>query len=126
MEIILLENVPNKEALQIYKQAGLVIDQVLASWWGGFAEEATKRGKPVCLFIREEDLKFIPEMMAKDLRNAIINMKLFHIENVLKEYLQNPQLLYREREAGFEYVHKWHDPIYVAGITKEVYEKRVI
>jgi hypothetical protein len=60
--------------------------------------------------------------MARNVKDAIININPFNIENVLAEYLENPQLLYQKSKAGLEYVHKWHDPVYVAGITKSVYE----
>jgi len=122
IEIILVERVPNKEALDIYKQADLVVDQVLAGWYGGLAVEAMKMGKPVAVFVREDDLKFIPEKMALDLKNAVINLSPLNIEKVIEEHLQNPELLYQKSGAGLEYVHKWHDPIYVAGITKFFYE----
>jgi len=122
LEILFVENMPNQKALEIYKQADLVIDQVLAGWYGGFAVEAMKMGKPVGVFIREEDLMFVPEEMAKDLKEAVININPFNIEIVLEKYLQNPQLFYQKSEAGLEYVHKWHDPVYVAGITKSIYE----
>ena len=122
IEIILVDKVPNKEALDIYKKADLVVDQVLTGWYGGFAVEGMKMGKPVCAFIREEDLRFIPHEMARNVKDAIININPFNIENVLAEYLENPQLLYQKSKAGLEYVHKWHDPVYVAGITKSIYE----
>lgn len=122
IELILIENVPNKEAIELYKKADLVIDQVLAGWYGGFAVEVMKMGKPVAVYIRDEDLKFVPEAMAKDLKEAIINITPSNIESVLEEYMQNTGLLVQKAEAGLEYVHKWHDPTYVAGLTKEKYE----
>jgi hypothetical protein len=123
IEVILVENIPHQKALENYKQADLIIDQVLIGWYGGLAVEGMKMGKPVCAFIREEDLKFIPEGMAKDLKEAVININPFNIETVLEEYLQNPQLLNQRTNAGLDYVHKWHDPMYVAGITKSIYER---
>ncbi len=122
IEIILIEGMSNKEALEICKQADLVIDQVLAGWYGGFAVEAMRMGKPVGVFIREEDLRFIPEKMAKGLKEAVINLNPFNIETVLEGYLQNPELLLSKSKASLEYVHKWHDPTFVAGMTKAVYE----
>ena len=122
IEIILVDKVPNKEALDIYKKADLVVDQVLTGWYGGLAVEAMKMGKPVAVFLREDDLKFVPEKMAIDLKDAVINLNPLNIENVIEEHLQNPQLLYQKSEVGLEYVHKWHDPVYVAGITKSFYE----
>ena len=122
LEIVLIEKVPNREALEIYKQADLVVDQVLAGWYGGLAVEAMKMGRPVAVFIREDDLKFIPEKMGMDLRSAVINLNPLNIERVIEEHLQNPQSLYQKSAAGLEFVHKWHDPFYVAGITKSFYE----
>ena len=122
LEIVLVEKVPNKEALDIYKQADLVVDQVLVGWYGGLAVEAMKMGKPVAVFIREEDLQFIPEKMALDLKSTVINLNASNIEKVIEEHLQNPQSLYQKSAAGLEYVHKWHNPLYVAGITKSFYE----
>jgi hypothetical protein len=122
IEIILVDKVPNKEALAVYEKADLIVDQVLTGWYGGLAVEGMKMGKPVCAFIREEDLKFIPQEMARDLTDAIINVNPFNIENVLKTYLENVQMLYQKTEAGLEYVHKWHNPVCVAGITKSIYE----
>ncbi len=122
IEVLFVENMPNRKALEIYKKADLVIDQVLVGWYGGFAVEAMKMGKPVGVFIREEDLKFIPKEMAEDLKEAVINLHPYHIEDILREYLENPKLLYQKSRSGLDYVHKWHDPAYVASMTKEVYE----
>ena len=122
LEISFIESMSNQKALEIYRQADLIIDQVLLGWYGGVSVEGMKMGKPVGVFIREEDLQFIPKEMAKELKEAIININPFNIENVLEGYLQNPQWLYQKSEAGLEYVHKWHDPVYVAKITKSVYE----
>jgi hypothetical protein len=122
IEVLLVENKPHLEALELYKQADLVIDQVLTGWYGGFAVEAMKMGKPVAVFIRKEDLIFVPEKMARDLSDAVINIERSNMETVLEEYLENPGLLALKSEAGRAYVHRWHDPVYVAGITKSVYE----
>lgn len=122
IEILIIENLPHQKALEAYQTADIIIDQTLVGWYGGLAVEGMKMGKPVCVFIREEDLHLIPTEMAKDLREALIHITPFTIEEVLGAYLQNPHLLYQKSQAGLDYVHRWHDPIYVAGITKSIYE----
>lgn len=122
IETVLVENIPNQQALEIYKSADLVIDQVLIGWYGGFAVEVMKMGKPVAVYIREEDLKHIPKRMAEDLLSAVINISPFSIEETLELYLQNRELLAQKSQASMEYVNRWHDPVYVANLTKEVYE----
>jgi len=79
-------------------------------------------GKPVMAFIREEDLKFIPEEMAQECRQAIINVDPDNLYEKLCFLLENSEVLKRYREAALDYVYRWHDPVYVARITKSVYE----
>jgi len=122
IEIIFVENLPNKEARHVYAEADLAIDQILIGWYGGFAVEVMKMGKPVMAFIREEDLQFIPKEMAQSCREAIINVNPSNLYDRLCYFIENPEVLKRYREAGLGYVHRWHDPVYVAGITKAIYE----
>lgn len=122
LEVILVENIPYEKALKLYQEADIVIDQVLIGWYGGFGVEVMKMGKPLGVFIREEDLKFIPSAMAKDLKNAVINLNPFNIEEELSRYIENSDLLIHKSNAGIEYVYKWHNPLYVASLTKKIYE----
>jgi len=122
IDILLVEHVPNREALQMYAEADLAIDQILIGWYGGFAVEMMKMGKPVMAFIREEDLKFIPKEMARECQQAIINVTPSSLYEKICFLLENPETLKRYREAALDYVHRWHHPLYVAGITKSVYE----
>jgi len=122
IEIMLVENTPNKKAIKLYERADIVIDQVLIGWYGGLAVEAMKMGKPVAVFIRRDDLQFIPNSMAEDLCESVIEIDPSSIEESLEPYLQNTSLLKQRSQASLDYVHKWHDPVYVAGITKSVYE----
>lgn len=121
LELILVENMSHEEALRIYQKADLVIDQLLVGWYGGLAVEVMKMGKPVIAYIREEDLQFIPEAMKRQL--PIINANPNTIEQVLLECIDNPALLRETAAASLDYVHRWHNPRYVAGITTSYYER---
>ena len=120
--ILLIEHLPNREALQKYAEADLAIDQISIGWYGGFAVEMMKMGKPVMAFIRKEDLKFIPREMAEECQQAIINVTPSSLYEKLCLLLENPEILRRYREAALDYVHRWHNPIHVAEITKSIYE----
>ena len=122
IEVILVENLPLPKARRLYAEADLAIDQVLIGWYGGFAVEMMKMGKPVMAFIREEDLKFVPGEMAKECQQAIILVDPGNLYEKLCFLLENPEVLKGFREAALEYVHRWHNPVCVAGITKSVYE----
>jgi glycosyltransferase involved in cell wall biosynthesis len=122
IDVRLVENIPHEQALKIYRDADLVIDQILIGWYGGFAVEAMKMGKPVISRIAREDLHFVPNKMADDVLETIINAEPHNIYEVLLTCIEDRSFLKRCSEASQEYVHTWHDPKYVANITKEKYE----
>jgi hypothetical protein len=122
VEITLIENCPYLKALEMYSRADIIIDQILIGWYGAVAVEAMKMGKPVISFICEEDLHFIPPQMARDCKDAIINANPETLSDRLTELIENPGLLEHYRSNGLSYVNRWHDPRYVAGITKKAYE----
>lgn len=55
LELILVEKVPNSEAMELYRTADLIFDQCLIGFHGYFALEAMALGKPVMCFIRKPD-----------------------------------------------------------------------
>lgn len=118
IEFTLVEGLTHSEAMKAYANADLVIDQVLIGWYGGFGVEVMKMGKPLAVFIREEDLKFIPKGMEKDLKNTIININPENIVAVLEPYIKNPEQLMLKSKQSLYYVNKWHDPTFVQTIVQ--------
>lgn len=55
LELVLVERVPNTQALELYKSADVIFDQCLLGNYGYFALEAMALGKPVMCFIRHPD-----------------------------------------------------------------------
>lgn len=122
IEVQLVENVPHQKALEIYRQADLIIDQILIGWYGAFAVETMMMGKPVIARIAEADLHFIPEQMAIDLKQSVINADPASIQSVLERCVEDRCFLEQRAQACREYAFKWHSPEYVASITKAAYE----
>lgn len=122
VELMLIEKMSNDEALKKYREADIVIDQLRIGWYGAFAVEVMKMGKPVIAYINERDLKYVPAEMAKECKESVINANEYNIEDVLSLYINDRKELNKRRDAQLEYVNKWHNPVYVASITKRVYE----
>jgi hypothetical protein len=55
IELLLVERVPNHQALALYRTADIVFDQCLIGFHGYFAIEAMALGKPVVCFIRKPE-----------------------------------------------------------------------
>jgi glycosyltransferase involved in cell wall biosynthesis len=123
VEFQLVEQLPHKEAIRIFRHADLLIDQILIGWYGGVAIEAMGMGKPVICRIADEDLHFLPSKMAEDIKEAFIVANPESLDEVVIKCIEDRKFLKRKSEAGLEYARTWHDPKYVASITKEAYEK---
>ncbi len=107
-DLELIENLPNAEALQRYREADLVVDQLLAGWYGGFAVEAMVLGKPVIAYLRESDLHVLPREMREEL--PVIDANPETIYDVLREWLTVRRHVLPERgRAARAYVERWHD-----------------
>jgi len=120
VELILVENIPHSKVRELYLQADVAVDQLLVGWYGGFAVEMMALGKPVVCYIREEDLKFIPPQMKKDL--PIINANPETVYEVLEHLVVERDGLLSIGERGRAYVERWHDPVKIARKMKQTYE----
>ncbi len=120
-ELVLVEGLSNAEAKNIYGIADVFVDQLFAGWYGGLAVEAMALGKPVLVYIRSEDLKFIPNEMAADL--PFINVDPETIEEGLRQVLTMPRhdLLALAKKSR-EYVEKWHNPMKIASKLMDDYD----
>jgi glycosyltransferase involved in cell wall biosynthesis len=121
-ELLLIENLPYEEAKKAYAKADILIDQLFVGWYGGLAVELMALGKPALCYIREGDLKFIPEDMRKDM--PIVNVSANTIYNKLKYFLTDGKGELEELgKKSRHYVEKWHNPLKIAEIMKNTYQK---
>ncbi|MBI6545881.1 MAG: glycosyltransferase [Cyanobacteria bacterium NC_groundwater_1444_Ag_S-0.65um_54_12] len=112
-EYIQLAGLSQAKARELYQQADLLIDQVLCGWYGGLAVELMALGKPVVCYLREPDLRFIPEGMRQDL--PLIQAEPSTLYEVLKEWLtMRKSELAKQGRKSREFVEKWHDPKKIA------------
>jgi hypothetical protein len=122
LEFFLVEKLSNQQARQVYERADLVIDQLLAGWYGGFAVEAMALAKPVICYIREGDLAHIPPKMRAEL--PLIHATPDSIYSVLKSWLTVRRGELRQR--GLEsrrYVERWHDPVHIVSRIARDYQR---
>jgi glycosyltransferase involved in cell wall biosynthesis len=124
-EFLLVEGMSNQEARTFYEQADVLVDQLFAGWYGGLAVELMALGKPVVVYIREEDLKFIPDEMRQDL--PFVQVTTETIKDGLLKILTMPReelLALAKRSRAF--VERWHDPLNIAKRIKFDYERALL
>ena len=108
VELRIVEGLHHREALEHYRDADIVVDQLNAGWYGLFAIECMALGKPVVTFLHDEAVRRTEE--AYDVRVPIVNAT----ADTLRERLDELVALGAEgREevgrASRSYVEQVHD-----------------
>ena len=121
-DFLLVENIPHADVRRLYEGADLLIDQLLAGWYGGLGVEHMALAHPVICYVREEDLKFIPEGMRREM--PVINATPHSIYEVLKSFLTERRAELDETgRRSRAFVERWHDPLQIAAELKKDYEE---
>lgn len=123
-EFRLIEGKTWLEARQAYREADLVVDQIILGWYGGFALENMSLGKPVVCHLRKGDLRFLPPQLADDL--PLIDATPQTICDVLREWLTTRRgALAEQGRLSRAYAERWHDPRRIAGEVVADYRRAV-
>jgi hypothetical protein len=119
IELLLVQNMPHADAVKLYRRADLVIDQMLAGWYGGFAVEAMALGKPVACYLREEDFNCLPPAMRQEL--PILPVHWDTLENDLEAILKSRACWPEWARRSRQYVSRWHHPRVIAQALVRAY-----
>lgn len=121
-ELLLVEGMSNADARKVYESADVLVDQLFAGWYGGLAVELMALGKPVLVYIRDEDLGFIPPEMKADL--PFLQMTPTTVQDSLRDLLLMPRKdLVDLGKKSRAFVERWHDPLSIAREVQADYEK---
>jgi hypothetical protein len=120
-ELRLIEGLARADAIAAYSACDVVIDQLLAGWYGGLGLEAMALGKPVIAHLREADLAVIaPEMRAT---LPVINATPTTIADVMRAMIAMPRgELWALGLASRAFADAWHDPRAIAARTLGDYQ----
>ena len=110
---------PHREAMKFYGDADLVIDQVLAGWYGGFAVEVMAMGKPVAAYIRDEDMAFVPPGMVSEL--PILRIDPRTLDADLARIFESRTTWAQTGARSRTFVERWHNPATVARAFQRCY-----
>jgi len=122
-ELILVQNKPYAEALQLYRSADIAIDQVMAGWYGGFAVEMMAMGKPTLCYLRESDFGNAPARMIDEL--PIRHLAPARVADGIAEVLERRAEWPRWARDSRAFVERWHDPRKLAAAMARQYENPV-
>ena len=118
-EYIEVSGVTHREAVQMYSQADIIIDQLILGSHGVFACEAMALGKPVVCYILHELLPTYPPGF------PIVNASPDRVAGVLEELICSPEKRYEIGRKSREYAEKNHDIRVVAHRLLEIYRGKI-
>jgi hypothetical protein len=118
-EYVPVRKIPHAEAMLRYADCDLVIDQVLAGWYGGFAVELMAMGKPVACYIRDEDLHCLPPGMRAAL--PIVRVDPRRLVEDLDAIFARRDEWPNWGETSRQFVLEWHDPNRIAAAMIAAY-----
>jgi hypothetical protein len=101
-ELKLLERVPFKEAVEWYKRADLVVDQLLIGWYGVLAMECMAMGKPVAVYMR-------PDLADTPGEIPVWNVNIDNLKGRLRELILDFELRRDLASRARDYVRRVHD-----------------
>ncbi len=118
----LVEKMSHAEAMDVYGQADIVVDQLRVGWYGAFAVECMALGKPVVAHIRPDDARLLPKTFREQL--PIIDATETTIKNSLRSLLEAPRSTLRKRgQEGRRFAERHHHPVHLAERLKRDYEE---
>ena len=113
--LILVENKPHAEAMEIFKQADIVIDEVQQGPYGIFSMECMALGKPVLCRIDEKLKKYYTGL-------PIVDTPPQKVYQNVKELIDDPQRRVDLGRRGRMYMESNHDYVTVAKSISQIYE----
>ena len=115
----LVEGLPRAEALKVYGQADILVDQLRLGWYGALAVEAMALSVPVVAYLHEADLARIPPAMREEL--PIQNASPDSLAAALATLLEDAKLREDLGRRGLCFVRRWHHPVKIARRLLELY-----
>jgi len=112
-----IEKTSNRRAVELYREADLVIDQILCGSYGMLAVETMSLGKPVVGFVRDDLASTFPAPP------PIISCNPDTLYDRMKELLLHPEKRLEAGQKGRRYVENYHDVRSVAGQLAELYRR---
>ena len=116
IELVLVEMLPNHEALDIYRTADVIFDQCLIGFHGYFALEAMALGKPVMCYIRKPE-----EYLLHPGECPIINTHVDTLKDDLRRLVSSRHELELIGQRGRLYVEQHFSREAFAGRLHEAY-----
>jgi glycosyltransferase involved in cell wall biosynthesis len=116
VELDLIENIPHYEAIERYRHADIIVDQLLVGWYGMLAIEGMALGKPVCVYIKEELKSYLSG-------SPLVTTSPVSLEEDLRALIDDASLRRKIATEARSFAERIHDAGRIARwLSEEVYD----
>lgn len=112
-----IEKTNHEDAIRLYAEADLIIDQILCGSYGLFCVEGMALGKPVITYIRDDLVSTFPPEL------PVMNANPDNIKEKLEELLGNAALREEIGARGRAYAEKYHAKEVVGDQLERIYRE---
>jgi glycosyltransferase involved in cell wall biosynthesis len=120
VDLDVVENTRHDQAVERYRQADIVVDQLNAGWYGVFACESMALGKPVLAYLHEEAVRRTEEALGVELP-VVPTSKETLVED-LRTLVEAPELRAEIGARSRAYMERVHDANAIADRLISIYE----
>lgn len=120
VDLDVVHGVPHEEAVERFRRADIVVDQMHYLWHGVFAIESMAYGKPVVTHLDPEAVELTEQ--AFGLKVPLVSATKDDLVEKLRPLVESFELRRRLGEEGRAYVERVHDIDVIAGRLIEIYE----
>src|SRR6187551_5828 len=120
VELDVVENTRHDEAVERYKQADIVVDQLNAGWYGVFALECMALGKPVLTFLHEAAVRRTEAAFGVEL--PLVPTSKETLADDVRTLIEHPELRDEIGQRSRAYVELVHDANVIADRLIAIYE----
>ena len=121
VDLDVIHGVTHDEAVERYKRADIVVDQLNAGWYGLFAIEAMALGKPVVTFLHDEAVRRTEDAFGVSV--PIANATKETLVDVLRPLVDDADERRRRAELSRAYVEAVHDDEKIADRLLALYAR---
>jgi len=116
IDFVMVEKMSNQQAIEVYRSADIVVDDVVLGPYGILAIECMAIGKPVLGFVHEKFVGCYHDL-------PIVNTSPEMVYDNLKQLISDPSRREALGRQGRKYVEENHDSIVVARSIIDIYDR---
>lgn len=101
-EYVRVQHMPHDEAVRVFQNADIIVDQLLSGGFGNLSMEGMAYGKPVCAYVIDEIRRDLPDL-------PVVQITVETVAEKLAWLIEHPEQRVRIGQEGRAFAEKYYD-----------------